>query len=99
MAERAETLAVAVIANRSPARAVTGHRPRQRWPVRKRREGRAGGDAGGGGEGLLQVEGQAGEGGALARTPGWAAQDARGAADVALEVPGRKGARSLRILG
>jgi hypothetical protein len=76
-AELAEALAVAVIANRSPARRL----------VRKARElGRAALSAAQSAA-VVKLQGQLGEAVELAITPGWAAQDPRRALDLALALP------------
>jgi chromosome segregation and condensation protein ScpB len=78
-AELAEALAVAVIANRSPARRL----------VRRARElGRAALSATQAAA-VLKLQGQLGEGVELAITPGWAAQDPQRALDLALDLPER----------
>jgi uncharacterized protein len=78
-AELAEALALAVIANRSPARRI----------IRRARElGRAALTATQAAA-MLKLKGQLGEGVELAITPGWAAQDPQRALDVALDLPER----------
>jgi hypothetical protein len=78
-AELAEALAVAVIANRSPARRL----------VRRARElGRAALSATQAAA-VLKLQGQLGEGVELAITPGWAAKDPQRALDLALDLPER----------
>jgi hypothetical protein len=78
-AEMAEALAVAVIANRSPARRL----------VRRARElGRAALSATQAAA-VLKLQGQLGEGVELAITPGWAAHDPHRALDLALDLPER----------
>jgi hypothetical protein len=78
-AELAETLALAVIANRSPARRL----------IRRARElGRAALTAAQAAA-VLKLQAQLGEGVELAITPGWAAQDPQRALDLALELPER----------
>lgn len=78
-AELAEALALAVIANRSPARRL----------IRKAREfGRAALSAAQAAA-VLKLQGQFGEAIELAITPGWAAQDPQHALDVALDLPER----------
>ena len=76
-AELAEALALAVIANRSPARRL----------IRRARElGRAALSAAQAAA-VLKLQGQFGEVVELAITPGWAAQDPQRALDLALELP------------
>jgi len=78
-AELAEALALAVIANRSPARRL----------VRKARElGRTALSAAQSAA-VLKLQGQFGEAIELAVTPGWAAQNPQRALDLALELPER----------
>lgn len=78
-AELAETLALAVIANRSPARRL----------IRRARElGRAALSTTQSAA-VLKLQGQLGEAVELAITPGWAAQDPQRALDLALELPER----------
>jgi hypothetical protein len=78
-AELAEALAVAVIANRSPARRL----------VRRARElGRAALSATQAAA-VLKLQGQLGEAVELAINPGWAAQDPHRALDLALDLPER----------
>ncbi len=78
-AELAETLALAVIANRSPARRL----------VRRARElGRSALTAAQAAA-VLKLQSQLGEVVELAVTPGWAAQDPQRALDLALELPER----------
>jgi uncharacterized protein len=76
-AELAEALALAVIANRSPARRI----------IRRARElGRAALSATQSAA-VLKMKGQLGEAVELAITPGWAAQDPQRALDLALDLP------------
>ncbi|HEX4011955.1 MAG TPA: ATP-binding protein [Solirubrobacteraceae bacterium] len=78
-AELAETLALAVIANRSPARRL----------IRRARElGRSALTAAQAAA-VLKLQSQLGEVIELAVTPGWAAQDPQRALDLALELPER----------
>jgi hypothetical protein len=78
-AELAETLALAVIANRSPARRL----------IRRARElGRSALTAAQAAA-VLKLQAQLGEVIELAITPGWAAQDPQRALDLALELPER----------
>lgn len=78
-AELAEALALAVIANRSPARRL----------VRKARElGRTALSAAQSAA-VLKLQGQLGEAVEIAVTPGWAAQNPQRALDLALELPER----------
>jgi hypothetical protein len=78
-AELAETLALAVIANRSPARRL----------VRRARElGRSALTAAQAAA-VLKLQSQLGEVMEVALTPGWAAQDPQRALDLALELPER----------
>jgi uncharacterized protein len=76
-AELAEALALAVIANRSPARRI----------IRRARQlGRAALSATQSAA-VLKMKGQLGEAVELAITPGWAAQDPQRALDLALDLP------------
>jgi hypothetical protein len=76
-AELAEALALAVIANRSPARRI----------VRRARElGRTALSAAQAAA-MLKLKGQLGEAVELALTPGWAAQDPQRALELALDLP------------
>lgn len=78
-AELAEALALAVIANRSPARRL----------IRRARElGRSALTAAQAAA-VLKLQSQLGEGIEMAVTPGWAAQDPQRALDLALELPER----------
>jgi hypothetical protein len=78
-AELAETIALAVIANRSPVRRIIR---------RARRFGRTALSATQAAA-VLKLKGQFGDAVELAVTPGWAAQDPQRALDLALELPER----------
>ncbi|MGA9859801.1 MAG: AAA family ATPase [Solirubrobacteraceae bacterium] len=78
-AELAEALALAVIANRSPARRL----------IRRARELGRNALTAAQAAAMLKLQSQLGEGIEVAITPGWAAQDPQRALDLALELPER----------